>query len=131
MRPAGFENSQNIISAAYQKDPTDPQWNDDAGIKNFDALLTKYFAEGNREDLNIMTGYDVAQTMVHVLKECGDDLTHANIMEQAASIKSLQVEGLLPGITINTSTTDFAPIKQFQLKKFKGRALGIVRRCHQ
>jgi ABC-type branched-subunit amino acid transport system substrate-binding protein len=120
MRPAGFENGQNIISAAYQKDPTDPQWKDDPGIKNFDAFLTKYFPEGNREDLSIMTGYNVAQTMVHVLKECGDDLTRANAMKQAASIKSLQLEGLLPGVTINTSATDFAPIKQFQLRKFKG-----------
>jgi ABC-type branched-subunit amino acid transport system substrate-binding protein len=119
MRPAGFENSQDIISATYQKDPTDPQWKDDAGIKNFDAFLTKYFPGGNREDLNIMTGHNVAQTMVHVLKECGDDLTRANIMKQAASIKSLQLEGLLPGVTINTSATDFAPIKQFQLRKFK------------
>jgi ABC-type branched-subunit amino acid transport system substrate-binding protein len=120
MKPAGLENSQNIISATYQKDPTDPQWKDDEGIKNFDAFLGKYFPEGNREDLNIMTGYNVAQTMVHVLKQCGDDLTRANIMKQAASIRSLQQEGLLPGVTINTSATDFAPIKQFQLRKFKG-----------
>jgi branched-chain amino acid transport system substrate-binding protein len=120
MKPAGLENSQNIISATFQKDPTDPQWKDDAGIKKFDAFLTKYFPEGNREDLNIMTGYNVAQTMVHVLKECGDDLTRANIMKQAASIKHLQLEGLLPGVTINTSAHDFAPIKQFQLRKFKG-----------
>jgi ABC-type branched-subunit amino acid transport system substrate-binding protein len=120
MKPAGLENSQNIISATYQKDPTDPQWKDDTGIRNFDAFLAKYFPEGNREDLNIVTGYDVAQTMVHVLKECGDDLTRAKIMKEAASIKSLQLEGLLPGVTINTSATDFAPIKQFQLRKFKG-----------
>ena len=120
MKPAGLENSQNIISATYQKDPTDPQWKDDAGINNFDAFLTKYFPEGNREDLNLMTGYNVAQTMVHVLKDCGDDLTRANIMKQAASIKRLQLEGLLPGVTINTSATDFAPIKQFQLRKFRG-----------
>ena len=120
MRPAGFENSQSIISAGYQKDPTDPQWKDDAGIKNFDAFLTKYFPEGNREDLFIMAGYNVAQTMVHVLTKCGDDLTRANIMKQAASIKSLQLEGLLPGVTINTSATDFAPIKQFQLRKVRG-----------
>jgi ABC-type branched-subunit amino acid transport system substrate-binding protein len=120
MRPAGFENGQNIISATYQKDPTDPQWKDDAGIKNFDAFLMKYFPEGNREDLLLMTGYNVAQTMVHVLKKCGDDLTRANIMKQAASIKSLQLEGLLPDVTINTSASDFAPIKQFQLRKFKG-----------
>ena len=96
MRPAGFENGQNIISAAYNKDQTDPQWKDDAGIKNFDAFLTKYFPEGNREDLLLMNGYNFAQTMVHVLKQCGDDLSRANIMKQAASIKSLQLEGLLP-----------------------------------
>jgi ABC-type branched-subunit amino acid transport system substrate-binding protein len=120
MRPAGIENSQNIISATYWKDPTDPQWKDDAGIKNFDAFLTKYFPDGNREDQYAMIGYDIAQTVVHVLKECGDDLTRANIMKQAASIESLQLEGLLPGVTINTSAIDFAPIKQFQLRKFKG-----------
>ena len=120
MRPAGFENGQNIISAAYNKDQTDPQWKDDAGIKNFDAFLTKYFPEGNREDLLLMNGYNFAQTMVHVLRKCGDDLSRANIMKQAASIKSLELEGLLPGVTINTSATDFAPIKQFQLRKFKG-----------
>jgi ABC-type branched-subunit amino acid transport system substrate-binding protein len=120
MRPAGFENGQNIISAVYQKDATDPQWKDDAGIKNFDAFLTKYFPEGNREDGLLVGGYNVAQAMVHVLKNCGDDLTRANIMKQAASIQGLQLEGLLPGITINTSADDFAPIKQFQLRKFKG-----------
>src|SRR5713101_865428 len=120
MKPAGLENSQNIIAATYVKDPTDPQWKDDGGIKNFDAFLSKYFPEGNREDQFVMTGYNVAQTMVYVLKKCGDDLTRANIMKQAAGIKSLQLEGLLPGVTINTSATDFAPIKQFQLRKFKG-----------
>ena len=120
MKPAGLENSQNIISATYAKDPTDPQWKDDPGIKNFDAFLSKYFPEGNREDLSIITGYNVAQTMVYVLKKCGDDLTRANIMKQAAGIKSLQLEGLLRGVTINTSATDFAPIKKFQLRKFKG-----------
>jgi len=120
MKPAGLENGQNIISATYAKDPTDPQWKDDIGIKNYDAFLSKYFPEGNREDHNAMTGYNVAQTMVYVLKKCGDDLTRANIMKQAADIKSLQLELLLPGVTINTSATDFAPIKQFQLRKFKG-----------
>ena len=120
MKPAGLENSQDIISATYAKDPTDPQWKDDVGIKNFDGFLSKYFPEGNREDLSVMTGYNQAQTMVHVLKECGDDLTRTNIMKQAASIKRLQLEGLLPGVTINTSANDFAPIKQFQLRKFKG-----------
>ncbi len=120
MRPAGIENGQNIISTAYNKDPTDPQWKDDVGIKHFDAFLAKYFPEGNREDSSVVIGYNYAQTMIHVLQACGDDLTRENIMKQAASIKGLQLEGVLPGITINTSVTDFAPIKQFQLRKFKG-----------
>jgi ABC-type branched-subunit amino acid transport system substrate-binding protein len=120
MKPAGVENSQGIISAAYSKDPTDPQWKDDRGIKNFDAFLAKYFPEGNREDLSIMTAYNVSQTMVHVLKKCGDDLTRANIMRQAANIENLELEGLLPSITISTNASDFAPIKQFQLRRFEG-----------
>jgi branched-chain amino acid transport system substrate-binding protein len=120
MRPAGFENGQNIISAAYSKDATDPQWKDDAGIKHFDTFLTRYFPEGNREDNSVLTGYNTAQMMVHVLQACGDDLTRENVMKQAASIKGLRLEGLLPSITINTSATDFAPIKQFQLRKFRG-----------
>jgi ABC-type branched-subunit amino acid transport system substrate-binding protein len=120
MKPAGVENSQGIISAAYSKDPTDPQWKDDRGIKNFDAFLAKYFPEGNREDLSIMTAYNVSQTMVYVLKKCGDDLTRANIMRQAANIENLELEGLLPSITISTNASDFAPIKQFQLRRFEG-----------
>jgi ABC-type branched-subunit amino acid transport system substrate-binding protein len=120
IRPAGIENSQNIISATFWKDPTDPQWKDDGGVKNFDAFLTKYFPDGNREDQYAMIGYNIAQTAVHVLNECGDDLTRANVMKQAASIENLQLEGLLPGVTINTSAIDFAPIKQFQLRRFKG-----------
>jgi ABC-type branched-subunit amino acid transport system substrate-binding protein len=120
MKPAGLENGQGIISATFVKDPTDPRWRDDAGIENFDAFLSKYFPEGNREDQNALTGYNVAQTLVYVLQSCGDDLTRANIMKQAAGIQNLQLEGLLPGVTINTSATDFAPIKQFQLRKFKG-----------
>jgi ABC-type branched-subunit amino acid transport system substrate-binding protein len=120
LRPAGFENGQNIITTAYNKDPTDPQWKGDAGIRRFDAFLMKYFPEGNREDNSLLIGYNLAQTMIHVLQACGDDLTRENMMKQAASINGLQLEGLLPGITINTSATDFAPIKQFQLRKFKG-----------
>src|ERR1700676_2428440 len=120
MKPAGFENAQNIISSAYLKDTSDPQWKDDAGMKAFDEFLTKYFPEGNRIDVNLMYGYTVAQGLVHVLKACGDDLTRENIMKQAASIKGLELGGLLPGIKVNTSASNFAPISQLQLMKFKG-----------
>jgi branched-chain amino acid transport system substrate-binding protein len=120
MKPAGFENSQGIISSAYLKDPADPQWKDDPGMKAFDEFLTKYFPEGNRIDANVMYGYTVAQGLVHVLKACGDDLTRANIMKQAASINGLELDGLLPGIKVNTSATDFAPISAVQLMRFKG-----------
>jgi branched-chain amino acid transport system substrate-binding protein len=119
--PAGMENAQDIISSAYLKDTSDPQWKDDAGMKAFDAFLTKYFPEGNRIDASVMYGYTVAQGLVYVLKNCGDDLTRANVMKQAASIKDLELGGLLPGIKVNTSATDFAPLSQLQLEKFKGK----------
>src|SRR5882724_10014664 len=122
MKPAGFENGQGIISSIYLKDPSDPQWMGDAGMKAFDEFLTKYFPEGNRIDANVMYGYTVAQGLVHVLKACGDDLTRENVMKQAASIKGLELGGLLPGIKVNTSPTDFAPISAVQLMKFKGEA---------
>jgi branched-chain amino acid transport system substrate-binding protein len=122
MKPAGFENGQGIISSAYLKDTSDPQWKTDAGMKAFDEFRTKYFPEGNRIDLNVMFGYTVAQGLVHVLQNCGDDLTRANIMKQAASIRDLELGGLLPGIKVNTSASDFAPLSQLQLMKFKGEA---------
>lgn len=118
MKPAGFENAQGVISAAYAKDASDPQWKDDAGMKDFDSLLAKYLPDTNRIDSSAMTGYNMALTMVAVLKACGDDLTRANVMKQAASIKDLELAGLLPGIKINTSPTDFAPISQLQLMRF-------------
>jgi branched-chain amino acid transport system substrate-binding protein len=120
MKPAGYENGQDIISAAYAKDATDPQWKNDPGMKNFDAFLAKYFPEANREDGSVIYGFNTAQTMVHVLKMCGDNLTRENIMKQTASLKGVQLEGILPGITLNTSPTDFAPFEQLQLMKFKG-----------
>ena len=120
MKPAGFENAQGIISSAYLKDPTDPQWKNDAGMKAWNEFLDKYYPEANRTDASVMYGYTVAQDLVHVLKACGDDLTRENVMKQAASIKDLELGGLLPGIKVNTSATDFAPISQLQLMKFKG-----------
>jgi len=118
MKPAGFTNGQGIISATYLKDATDPKWKDDAGILRFDAFLKTYYPEGNRSDGSLLYGYSVAETIVRVLTACGNDLTRENVMRQAASIKDLQLDGFLPGITINTGPTDFAPIKRLQLMKF-------------
>jgi branched-chain amino acid transport system substrate-binding protein len=120
IKPAGYENAQGVISAAYAKDASDPQWKDDPGMKKFDDFLAKHFPEANRLDGSVMYGFNAAQTMVHVLKACGDNLTRANVMKQAASIKDLQLDGVLPGIKLNTSATDFAPIEQLQLMKFEG-----------
>jgi branched-chain amino acid transport system substrate-binding protein len=120
MKPAGFENGQDIISSAYFKDPTDAQWKNDAGMKAWNEFLDKYYPEANRADGSVMYAYNVAQGLVHVLKACGDNLTRENVMKQAASIKDLELGGLLPGVKVNTSATDFAPISQVQLMKFKG-----------
>jgi branched-chain amino acid transport system substrate-binding protein len=120
IKPAGYENSQGIISAAYLKDVSDPQWDNDPGMKQFLDFLAKDFPEGNKLDGSVVVGYGVAQTLVEVLKKCGDNLTRENVMKQAASLKDFRTEVLLPGIKINTSPTDFAPISQLQLMKFKG-----------
>jgi branched-chain amino acid transport system substrate-binding protein len=120
IKPAGFENSQDIISAAYLKDVSDPQWKDDPGMKGFLEFMTKYFPEGDKLDGGTVVGYGVAQTLVEVLKKCGDNLTRENVMKQAASVKDFRTEVLLPGIKINTGANDFAPISSLQLMKFKG-----------
>jgi branched-chain amino acid transport system substrate-binding protein len=120
LKPAGFQNSQDIISAAYLKDGSDPQWDNDPGMKEFYAFLAKDFPEGDRLDQSTEVGYGVSQTMVQVLKNCGDNLTRENVMKQAASLKDFRTEVMLPGIKINTGPDDFAPISQLQLMRFKG-----------
>jgi branched-chain amino acid transport system substrate-binding protein len=120
LKPAGFENSQGIVSATWSKDATDPQWKDDPGIKNFDAFLAKYYPTANREDYFVMQGYNAAQAMVHVLKACGDDLTRENVMKVATNLKGVEIDGFLPGITVNTGPDDYVPIKQMRLMRFKG-----------
>jgi branched-chain amino acid transport system substrate-binding protein len=120
IKPAGMENAQDIISSNYLKDPTDLQWKNDKGMIAWNEFLDKYYPEANRADLSVMYAYTVAQGLVHVLKACGDDLSRENIMKQAASIRDLELGGLLPGVKVNTSATDFAPISQLQLMKFKG-----------
>ncbi len=120
IKPAGFENAQGILSANYAKDGADPQWDNDPGMKKFVEFLAKYYPDGNKLDGSVVYGYGAAQTMVKVLEMCGDDLTRANVMKQAASLKDFVPDTLLPGIKINTSPTDFAPIEQLQMMRFKG-----------
>jgi branched-chain amino acid transport system substrate-binding protein len=120
IKPAGFENSQGILSANYGKDGADAQWDNDPGMKKFIEFLAKYYPEGNKLDGSVVYGYGVAQTMVKVLEMCGDNLTRENVMKQAASLKDFAPDTLLPGITINTSATDFAPIKQLKMERLKG-----------
>jgi branched-chain amino acid transport system substrate-binding protein len=120
MQPAGFENSQGILSAAYLKDGADPQWDSDDGMKKFVEFLKKYYPDGNKRDASLVYGYAIAQTMAKVLDMCGDDLTRENVMRQAANMRDFAPDTLLPGITINTSPTDFAPIKQLKMMRFKG-----------
>jgi branched-chain amino acid transport system substrate-binding protein len=122
IKPAGFENAQGIISAQYIKDATDPSWKDDPAIKRFDEFLAKYYPEGNRIDVFVMFGYTVAQTMVQTLKQAGDNLTRENVMKEAANLKNLEHDTFLPGVKINTSPTDFAPISSVQLIRFKGES---------
>jgi branched-chain amino acid transport system substrate-binding protein len=120
IKPAGFENAQGIISVAYLMDALDPQWKDDPGMKTFDDFLARDFPEGNRADSLVMTGFNMAQTLVQVLKQCGDNLTRENVMKQAANLKDFKTTNLLPGIRINTSPIDFAPIKRVQLRRLEG-----------
>ena len=120
LKPAGLQNAKDIISDFYLKDPTDPQWKDDEGYKDWVAFMDKYYPEGDKSDLGNVVGPAFAQTFVQVLKQCGDDLTRENIMKEAANLHGFRVPMLLPGITINTSPTDFAPIKQIQMARFDG-----------
>jgi ABC-type branched-subunit amino acid transport system substrate-binding protein len=119
IKPAGYQNAQGIISATYLKDASDKQWDNDPGMKQFYAFMAKDFPEGDKLDGGTVVGYGVAQTLVQVLKQCGDNLTRENVMKQAASLKDFRTEVLLPGIKINTSPTDFAPVSQLQLMRFK------------
>ena len=119
MKPAGLEASEGILSAQYLKDPSDPQWKDDEGMKKFLTFIDKYMPGANIADLNLSYGYAAAQTMVQVLKQCGDELTRENVMKQAASLKDFAPDTLIPGIKVSTSPTDFAPIEQLKMMQFK------------
>jgi hypothetical protein len=121
LEPAGLEKSVGLLTALYFKDPTDPQWASDPAMKEWQSWMKKYFPEGNVADGSNVYGYAVARTLVQVLKQCGDDLTRENVMQQAATLKNFEISVLLPGIRINTSPTDFYPIEQVQLARFDGK----------
>jgi branched-chain amino acid transport system substrate-binding protein len=118
--PAGLQNCKDIVSDFWLKDPNDPTWTDDAGFKWWLGFMDKWYPEGDKKDLNNTYGPSAAATVVQVLKQCGDELTRENVMKQAANLHDFTVPMLLPGIKINTSPTDFAPVKQVQMARFNG-----------
>ena len=120
LKPAGLDKSVGLISTAYYKDQLDPQWKDDPAVKEWEAFMRKYYPEGSLIQAENMYGYTVAQTLHQVLKQAGDNLTRANIMKQAASLKDFRPDTMLPGIRMNTSANDYAPIESEQLVRFDG-----------
>jgi branched-chain amino acid transport system substrate-binding protein len=118
--PAGLENSKGVITVAFRKDPNDPIWKDDPGMKEYLAFMKQYMPDGNPSETYYVFGYATAQTFVHVLEKCGNDLTRENLMKQATSIKDLQLSIMLPGIMFNTSPTRYTPMSQEQLMQFDG-----------
>jgi len=120
MKPAGFENAQGVLSASYIKDGLDAAWKDDPGMKKWNEFIDKYMPGVDKSDGNLVYGYGVSQTLVKVLQMCGDNLTRANVMKQAESLKDFETDIFLPGVKINTSPTNFAPIRQQQMILFKG-----------
>jgi branched-chain amino acid transport system substrate-binding protein len=122
LKPAGLDKSVGLISTQYLKDPLDEQWKNDPSVKEWRAFMGKYYPEGNLADASNMYGYTVAQTLHQVLKQAGNNLTRANIMKQAASLKGYRAETMLPGIRITTDAGDYAPIESEQLIRFDGTA---------
>ncbi|MBE7940312.1 MULTISPECIES: ABC transporter substrate-binding protein [Ramlibacter] len=120
LTPAGLDKSVDLVTVQYYKDATDPQWKDDPAMLEWRAFMARYYREGNVSDASNVYGYIAAQLMVQVLKQCGNDFSRENIRKQAESIKNFRPPLLLPGITLNTSATDHAPVKQGQLSKFNG-----------
>lgn len=120
IKPAGYENAQDAITASYVKDPTDPLWKDDPAIKEWEAFLDKYVPDADKANSLILYAYAAAQVMEQIIKQAGDNLTRENIMKQAESLKDLKVGAMIPGIVFNTSPTDHFPIEQMQLMRFKG-----------
>ncbi|MBV8824563.1 MAG: ABC transporter substrate-binding protein [Hyphomicrobiales bacterium] len=120
LKPAGLDNARGILSSAYLKDPTDPTWKGDPAVAEWEAFMKQYYPDGDRTSTFTAYGYLTAQTLVQVLKQCGDELTRENVMKQAANLKDLRLGLLLPGIVINTGPDDYYPIEQMQMTRFDG-----------
>jgi len=120
LQPAGLEASKGVISVNYGKDPLDPTWKDDPGMKKYFDFMAKYYPEGDKNSSFNSYGYGTAQLMVHVLKQCGDDLTRENIIKQATNLKDVRLDLALPGIVNNTTPNDYRVNKQLQMMRFNG-----------
>jgi ABC-type branched-subunit amino acid transport system substrate-binding protein len=120
LTPAGLDKSVGLMTLQYYKDPNDPQWKDDPAMLEWRAFMGRYYREGDPKDASNMYGYISAQTMVQILKQCGNDLTRENVMKQAANLKNFKLPLLLPGMVVNTSPTDYFLMEQGQLAKFTG-----------
>ena len=120
MKPAGLEASKGVISVNYGKDPLDPTWKDDAGMKKYFEFMAKYYPDGDKDSSFNSYGYMTTELLIHVLKACGDNLTRENVMKQATSLKNVKLDLLLPGITANTTPDDYRVNKQLQMMKFNG-----------
>ncbi|GIQ76249.1 MULTISPECIES: ABC transporter substrate-binding protein [Bradyrhizobium] len=120
LQPAGLEASKGLISTNYGKDPADPQWKDDPGMKRYFDFMAKYYPDGDKNSNFNTYGYSTAQLMVHVLKQCGDELTRENVLKQATNLKNVDLDMALPGIKGNTTPNDYRVNKQLQMMKFNG-----------
>jgi branched-chain amino acid transport system substrate-binding protein len=125
LKPAGPENAQGILSTNYLKDPVDPAWSNDPGLEQWLAFMTRYYPEGDKTNVFTVYGYSVAQTLVQVLDQCGDDLTRENVMRQAANLHDLRLPLVLPGIAINTRPDHYAPIEHMQMMRFTGESWAL------
>jgi len=121
LTPAGLDKSIGLVTSLYGKDPTDSRWDSDPGMIAWRTFMKTYYPDGNLIDNSNVFGYSQARTLVQVLKQCGDNLSRENVMKQAASLRDFDTGVSLPGITINTSPSDFAPIKAVQLARFDGK----------
>src|SRR5262249_53530495 len=118
LKPAGIENATGVITAAFLKDASDPAWKDEGGA--WRSFLDKYTKAGGKDDAAAVYGYAAAETLVQVLRQCGNDLSRDNVMKQAAALRDYQASALLPGIKINTG--QFRPVDQLRLLQFDGRS---------